>query len=205
EEGVIIEELVCTNRDCQAVIKSQNIRKVLQPSGFVTDAYVPASNDIQHQKFIPVEPAWVFVSADKAPLPNPAVGMMCYGTDGLVFNHSAGEYGDGFALCMTCGRAESMLPNGEFPKSLSPTGEHYPPRPTKDDKDQNNKRAPRPGRWQIHANCKFGGKSLECVVETNPPPPGAWRFNGEPGPGTRDSPSADVRLRRSLASILGIS
>lgn len=205
EEGVIIEELVCTNRDCQAVIKSQNIRKVLQPSGFVTDAYVPASNDIQHQKFIPVEPAWVFVSADKAPLPNPAVGMMCYGTDGLVFNHSAGEYGDGFALCMTCGRAESMLPNGEFPKSLSPTGEHYPPRPTKDDKDQNNKRLPCPGSGSIVPNVSLGAKYFTDVFELTLRHPERGEFIADTEQGRVIALTLSVALRASLASILGIS
>ncbi|MBN0308577.1 hypothetical protein JTL37_35460, partial [Pseudomonas aeruginosa] len=51
EEGLIkTDELTCSNVDCQSLIKPQNIRKVLQPSGFVTDAYESASNDIQHQK-----------------------------------------------------------------------------------------------------------------------------------------------------------
>ena len=66
EEGLVkTDELICTNNECLSVIKPSNIRKVLQPSGFVSDAYQSASNDIQHQKFIPVETAWVFVKALK--------------------------------------------------------------------------------------------------------------------------------------------
>lgn len=206
EEGVVKkEELICTNRDCQAVIKPQNIRKVLQPSGFVTDAYVSASNDVQNQKFIPVEPAWVFVTAEKTPLPNPAVGVMAYGTDGSVFHHSAGEHGEGFALCMSCGRAESMLPNGEFPKNLSPTGEHYPPRPTKDDKDHNNKRLPCPGSGSIVPNVSLGARYSTDVFELTLLHPERGEFIMDTEQGRAVALTLAVALRASLASILGIS
>src|SRR5690554_1996173 len=103
EGGLVNEaELVCTNSKYTASIKPSSIRRVLQPAGFVTDAYHSASNNIQHQKFIPVETSWLFVQADSAQLPNPALGSMAYGTDGHVFHHSSGENGAGFALCMSC-------------------------------------------------------------------------------------------------------
>src|SRR5699024_5000547 len=166
EEGLVNEaELVCTNSKCAASIKPSNIRRVLQPAGFVTDAYQSASNNIQHQKFIPVETSWVFVQADRTPLPNPALGSMAYGTDGRVFHHSSGENGAGFALCMSCGRAESMKTRDEFPDGLSPSGEHYPPRPSKEDKDQQSKRLPCQGSGSIMANISLGARSLTDVFE----------------------------------------
>src|SRR5690554_6406065 len=163
EEGIVKNgELACTNRNCGALIQEANIRKVLQPSGFVTDAYQPLSNDITHQKFIPVEPSWVFVNAPATPLPNPALGVMAYGAEGRVFHHSSGENRTGFALCMSCGRAESMTVDNDFPSTLSPTGEHVSPRPTKDDKDGDGKRLPCPGAGAI-----IPGVSLGAVTSTD--------------------------------------
>ncbi|MEB3736496.1 hypothetical protein ULF88_25925 [Halopseudomonas pachastrellae] len=125
EEGLVKgDALICTNRKCGATIKASNTRKVLEPAGFVTDAYVNATNDIEHQRYIPVEPSWIFVDAASVPLPNPALGSMAYGVNGRVFNHSLGATGAGYALCMSCGRAESMLAHDQFPPSLSPSSDH---------------------------------------------------------------------------------
>lgn len=206
EEGLVkVDELICTNNECCSRIKASNIRKVLQPSGFVTDAYQPASNNIQHQKFVPVETAWVFVKAQKSPLPNPAVGSMAYGTDGQVFHHSSGENGVGFALCMGCGRAESMLADGEFPRDLSPSGEHYPPRPTKEDKDQNNKRLPCQGSGNIVPNVSLGATSFTDVFELTLHHPVRGEYIADTDLGRRVAMTLAVALRSTLAEILGIS
>lgn len=206
EEGLVkADELTCSNVDCQALIKHQNIRKVLRPSGFVTDAYKPVSNDIQYQKFIPVETAWVFVNANKTPLPNPAVGAMTYGADGKVFHHSAGEHGTGFALCMSCGRAESMQSDGEFPRDLSPSGEHYPPRPTKEDKDQNNKRLPCQGSGSLLPKVSLGAVASTDVFELTLHHPVRGEFIEDSEPGRVIAMTLAVALRAALAEILGVS
>ena len=206
EEGLVrADELICTNSDCQSLVKPSNVRKVLQPSGFVTDAYQSASNDIQHQKFVPVETAWVFVKAGKTPLPNPAVGTMAYGTDGQVFHHSSGENGAGFALCMSCGRAESMLSADEFPLGLSPSGEHFPPRPTKDDKDQNNKRLPCQGSGNIVPNVSLGVTSLTDVFELTLRHPLRGEYIADNDQGRCIAMTLAVAMRSALAEILGIS
>ncbi|RPT44337.1 DEAD/DEAH box helicase [Pseudomonas aeruginosa] len=206
EEGLIkTDELTCSNVDCQSLIKPQNIRKVLQPSGFVTDAYESASNDIQHQKFIPVETAWVFVNANKTPLPNPAVGAMAYGADGKVFHHSSGEHGTGYALCMSCGRAESMQPDSGFPRDLSPSGEHYPPRPTKEDKDQNNKRLPCQGSGSILPSVSLGAVATTDVFELTLHHPVRGEFIADSAQGSAIAMTLAVALRAALAEILGVS
>lgn len=206
EEGLINpDELACSNAGCLAPIKHQNIRRVLQPTGFVTDAYRPVSNDIQHQKFIPVQPAWVFVKANRTPLPNPAVGVMAYGPDGKVFHHSAGENGAGFALCMSCGRAESMLSEGEFSRELSPSGEHYPPRPSKDEKDQNNKRLPCQGSGNILPNVYLGAVAFTDVFELTLHHPERGEYIGDSDQGRTIAMTLAVTLRTALAEILGIS
>ncbi|MGF6396140.1 DEAD/DEAH box helicase [Pseudomonas plecoglossicida] len=206
EEALVrADELTCSNVDCQALIKPQNIRTVLQPSGFVTDAYVSASNDIQHQKFIPVETAWVFVNASKTPLPNPAVGAMTYGTDGKVFHHSSGEHGTGFALCMSCGRAESMQADSTFPRELSPSGDHYPPRPTKEDKDQNNKRLPCQGSGSILPNVSLGTVATTDVFELTLHHPVRGEFIADSVQGGAIATTLAVALRSALAELLGVS
>lgn len=206
EEGLVkTGALTCTNNDCQAIIKPENRLSVLQPSGFVTDAYQTASNNIQHQKFIPVETAWVFVNAEKKPLPNPKVGLMAYGTSGQVFHHSAGEHGAGFALCMSCGRAESMLPEGIFPQGLSPEGTHYPPRPTKEDKDQNNKRLACQGSGSLMSNVTLGATAFTDVFELTLHHPLRGEYLVDTEQGRTIAMTLAVALRLSLASILGVS
>lgn len=206
EEGLINKaELVCSNSKCAASIKPSNIRRVLQPAGFVTDAYKPASNNIQHQKFIPVETSWVFVQADSAPLPNPALGSMAYGADGRVFHHSSGENGAGFALCMSCGRAESMKSRDEFPDGLSPSGEHYPPRPSKEDKDQQNQRLPCQGSGSIMANISLGARSLTDVFELMLRNPVSGEYLADTSEGRIIALTLAVALRSALAEVLGVS
>jgi DEAD/DEAH box helicase domain-containing protein len=205
EENLIkTNELLCTNRLCQEVIGVEHTRQVLQPAGFVTDAYETASNDIHHQKFIPVEPSWVFVDAERSALPNPLLGYMSYGMDGQVFHHSAGEFGTGYSLCLSCGRAESMNAVGEYPKKLSPSGSHFPPRPGKDDKDDNNKRLPCQGSGSLLPGISLGAKSFTDVFELvlRHPVRGEYISGEESVPITT---TLAIALRNSLSAILGIS
>nr|MDA3878369.1 helicase-related protein [Halothiobacillus sp.] len=206
EEGLVqADELICSNTVCQSPIKPQNIRNVLQPSGFVTDAYKSPSNDIAHQKFIPIQPAWVFVKANHSLLPNPAVGEMTYGSDGKVFHHSLGENGHGYALCMSCGRAESMDPNGEFPADLTPSGEHFPPRPLKEDRDQNNRRIPCPGSGKLLPKVSLGVVASTDVFELKLRHPTRGDFIAASEEGRSVAITLVVALRLALSSILGIS
>lgn len=84
-------DLFCTNDACGERITPENRRQVLQPAGFVTDAHAPVTNNIETMKFIPVVPAWVFVKAERVPLPNPLMGFMASGADGNVFQQSMGK------------------------------------------------------------------------------------------------------------------
>ena len=205
EENLIkTNELLCTNKLCQEVISAEYTRQVLQPAGFVTDAYESASNDIHHQKFIPVEPSWVFVDAERSSLPNPLLGHMSYGMNGQVFHHSTGEFGAGYSLCLSCGRAESMNALGEFPKTLSPSGEHYPPRPGKDEKDENNKRIPCQGSGSLLPGISLGANSLTDVFELvlRHPVRGEYISGKE---AVSIATTLAIALRNSLSAVLGVS
>lgn len=198
-------DLTCSNNDCLAKIKFENTRRIIKPSGFITDAYAPISNNIQFQKFIPVESAWVFVEASKIPLPNPVLGFMSYGANGQVIHHSNGENRQGFALCMSCGRADSMLSSGEYPFGLSPTGNHYPPRPSKEDKDESNRRLFCQGSGSILPNISLGATAFTDVFELVLHHPEQNEYIQDSEQGRIIAMTLAVALRSALAQTLGIS
>lgn len=92
---------------------------MIQPTGFVTDYYREPTNNISNNNYVPVQPSWVIASGTATPLPMPALGYMVADTNGKVFHHSSGLSGKGYALCMACGRAESMTAKGELPNALN--------------------------------------------------------------------------------------
>lgn len=203
EEGSARDELLCSNQDCQTPIKITNTRSVLQPSGFVTDCYEAPSNNIEQQRFMPVEPSWVFVNSNRVLLPNPAMGFMSSGVDGHVFHQSLGEHGHGYALCMACGRAESMHSSDDAPAGFA---DHFPPRPTKDDKDDNNKRILCQGGSHYLTNITLGTNTNTDVFELVLRHPVSGEYLKDSSETHRTiATTLVVALRKSLAEILGIA
>ncbi len=49
---------------------------------------------------------------------NPKLGQHRSSTKAHLFHHTSGEHGNGFAICLECGRAEPMLGSPD-PKALS--------------------------------------------------------------------------------------
>ncbi|MDH1169162.1 DEAD/DEAH box helicase [Pantoea agglomerans] len=195
--------ICCTNSVCGEKIIMNNRRQVLQPAGFVTDAHAPVTNNIETMKFIPVVPAWVFVKAEPVPLPNPIMGYMASGTDGHVFQQSLGSGGHGYALCLSCGRAESMLNENDAPKSMEA---HYPPRPGKADRDSQNQRLVCSGSTALMKNVTLGALARTDVFEIILRKP----QNGEYLPDNTEEGrivgmTLAVALRQALSGRLGIS
>ncbi|PVZ64544.1 DEAD/DEAH box helicase [Pelagibaculum spongiae] len=199
------DTLICTNSACQAEIAPENTRNVLEPTGFVTDAYAPVSNDIHHQKFIPMQAPWVFVAASVSVLPNPRLGHMTAGAEGKVFHYSAGEHGYGYALCMSCGRAESMLSADNFPDQLNPSAAHFPPRPGKHDKDESNKRVACRGSQSIRPCVHLGSVATTDVFELILRNPQTSEYIADTDQGKSVAITLAVALRASLAEVLGIA
>ena len=94
---------------------------VLRPSGFLTDFYEPTTNDISAQKYIRVERPRIQLEGESIALPDNRCGYIRFGHQGSVFYHSSGEHETGYAVCMACGRAESMTQQSELPLALRPT------------------------------------------------------------------------------------
>ena len=213
EEGMAkTETLVCSNNQCGAEIKPSNIKKVLVPAGFVTDAYESTTNNIEHQKYIPVEQPWVIVKgAPEVALPDPALGFMRSGSDGMVFHHSDGEFRTGYAVCMQCGRAHSMDKNEEFPKEFNPRESHRSPRPSKDDRYEENgihRIVDCGGQGSMQQNITLGAHGRTDVFELALRRPTNNEYlidDGENGTNRSVALTLAVALRFALASKLGVS
>jgi DEAD/DEAH box helicase domain-containing protein len=199
------DQVFCDNDRCGEKIKVKNQRKVLQPTGFVTDFYSSPSNDISAQSYIPVEPAWVSVAAEKINLANDNMGYMTAGSDGTVFHHTSGALGKGYALCMTCGRAESLDHNGDYPVNFNPIKRHQPLKASKKDKDgYGHHECEGSGTLMkdVHLGCHSKTDVFELVLK-NPK-------THEYIPDTKDfghivATTLAVALRAALAETLGVS
>lgn len=111
---------------CEAAIPSTQIKRVLRPMGFVTDFYESTTNDVSTQKYMPAERPLVYVSGSVIALPDPACGYVRFGEDGQIVVRSGGENGNGFAICMCCGRSESMTASNDVPNQMQPDEFHSP-------------------------------------------------------------------------------
>lgn len=100
---------------CNANIAPANIREFLEPAGFAVDFYKEPTNDITTQHFVPVEAPWINAMESWFPLTNPALGRFRTTTRGHIFHQSRGIYGNGYALCLECGRAEPMSSDDTLP------------------------------------------------------------------------------------------
>lgn len=96
----------------------------VQPSGFAVDFYSQPSNDITSQRVVPAREPWVSARGPFRALPDPRLGRFRVDSEGSIYYHSAGHYGEGYAICMACGRAGSMTADGHYPEGCTPTKPH---------------------------------------------------------------------------------
>ncbi|MCI5140771.1 MAG: DUF1998 domain-containing protein, partial [Candidatus Electrothrix sp. ATG1] len=110
--------MVGTCSSCSQEIEKGNILEFLEPAGFAVDFFSKPDNDINVQQFVPVESPWINAGGEWTCLANPELGRFRITTTGHIFHHSRGIHGEGYALCLACGRAEPMMPGGELPKKF---------------------------------------------------------------------------------------
>lgn len=108
------DQLVCNQ--CLNIIKQENKKEYITPDTFTVDFYSDVKNDVSTQTFIPVEKEWVTAGSDIRSLFRPELGDYRVSTEGSIFYHSSGIHGKGFAVCLRCGRSESMDSNGDLPQ-----------------------------------------------------------------------------------------
>ena len=100
---------------CHASILFENIERFLVPKGYAVDFNISPNNDLSTVPFSAVSDPWVNVPSDLRPLPNRELGFYRESTNGMIYFRNKGINGNGYALCLSCGRTESMAANGELP------------------------------------------------------------------------------------------
>jgi len=181
-------------QECGAGIRAENIREFLEPAGFSVDFYEDPDNDVTTQAFVPVEAPWISAHGDWLPLANPLAGRFRVSTRGHIFNHSSGIHGEGYAVCLVCGRAEPMVPGHSIPPIFD-----HPHRKLRGSKKGD---ATCPGSqesWKIKTGLTLGHETFTDVFEL--------QLKTEAGVWLQDKTAAltlAVALRDSLAEAMGV-
>ncbi|MEH6628886.1 MAG: DEAD/DEAH box helicase [Motiliproteus sp.] len=194
--------------DCGASISPDEQVEFLQPSGFAVDFYSSPSNDITTQHYIKPQDPWISARGEVRALPNPELGCYKVDTEGTIFHHSAGENGHGYAVCLECGRAESMTQTGGFPKSppLSPDLPHKKLRGKRSSgKKGDNAWCEGPERNLIKPNLHLGYKEHTDVFELYLKRPNENAYLFDNWDNRRLVQTLGVALRQGLADCLGIN
>lgn len=206
ESAVDCTELYCDNTDCGKKIPPKYTRQILQPAGFVHDYYVEPTNDVSSQQFIPVQEPWVVAKGEKRYLPNNVLGYMVADETGHVLHYSSGLHGHGYAICMTCGRAESQTHAHEFPKHFSPEVPHEPLKAVQSDKwDQDGKRLDCEGSLLVIKDLHLGSYVTTDVFELVLQHPETHEYLLVNEKNTKIALTLAVAVRKALAKQLGIS
>ena len=125
---------------------------------------------------------------------------MKYSHEGEVFYHSSGAGENGYAVCMSCGRAESMLVDNDFPKRLNPDSEHRPLRGNPKDDEK----LPCDGS-RILPNIHLGYSTITDVLELYIKNPIRNEFIPTDEEGHIVAYTLAVAVREALASELGVN
>lgn len=187
----------CTT--CGAKDRMLEKDKVLRPAGFLTDFFAEMSNDVSTQRFVPVQEPRVSVRGEAVALPDARCGHLVFGHEGHVFHHSRGEHESGFAVCMVCGRADSMVGPDILPASLRPGTTHWPLRGGRGTEEATC------SAESVMSNVHLGYQFLTDVLEVylKSPRNGEWIGTGDKA--RVAAATLGLALRESLAATLGIS
>jgi DEAD/DEAH box helicase domain-containing protein len=189
--------------ECGANIDQDHIKEYIEPIGFAVDFYSSPSTDISSQMYIPVQEPWVTANESLEALFDSRLGSYRNSSQGHIFNHSSGEFGNGFSVCLRCGKAESMSIDNEFPVDVQPGKPH---------KKLQGKSGPESNAWcegpdeayAIKSNVHLGATDQTDVFELYLKYPNENSYmrhrQGEPLPWT-----LAVVLRQALADIHGIN
>ncbi|MGU5712524.1 DEAD/DEAH box helicase [Aeromonas caviae] len=182
---------------CGASSAHLRIVRYLQPIGFATDIRYKPHNDVSSPAQLPYQDPRVLVpSAAWVALPDATLGRYRFSNSGELFHFSSGEHGQGYAICLSCGRTESQVEAGRTPEALAdPKRENSHLLLRGGSTDQANKTC----RGHVSKNLWLGYSSRTDMVEL--------QLNDENGLLIRNEVAARslaVALREGLAHALGI-
>jgi hypothetical protein len=142
----------------------------LEPAGFAVDIRYTHHNDINAPQYIPVrDPIISMKDADWVSLPAPSFGRYRTSPEGLIVHRTDGLHGNGYALCLRCGRADSMTQSGDLPSAFFDIkqGEARPHKRLRGGKN-NDKEIHCPGSdepWAIKKNLLLAAESRTEILE----------------------------------------
>ncbi|WP_163931414.1 DEAD/DEAH box helicase [Paraferrimonas sp. SM1919] len=202
-EELTVENIECNN--CGRPVLDTSIKKVLTPTGFVTNFYDEPDNNISNQHYVPIQPARLNIEGDKHALPNSSLGYMRYSANAEYFQHSSGEHGHGYAVCLKCGKAESMLDDDTFPSALKPDEPHTPIITTPNDRDENKRLLPCAGQNTVQPNIHFGCNTVTDAFELVLIHPITNEYIENTTDGKKIAHTLAVGFRNALTEKLGIN
>ena len=155
---------VCS--DCGEPLSKENWYEYLEPAGFAVDFFEEPSNNaslgvigLSHAE------ADVCACGPWISLGLPEAARFRCTTSGTVFHSARGLYGKGYAICLACGRVESISETGEIPSTMQ---HHKKLRGGKNENDPANHVCPacREGmQWKIKAPLWLAFESKTDVLE----------------------------------------
>lgn len=188
----------CSN--CGAPLSPKNWREYLEPAGFAVDFFrEPSNNPAPGATGLTLATADVCASGSWISLGYPEAARFRCTTSGTVFHSSRGLYGKCYAVCLACGRGESITETGEIPTTLQ---SHTKLRGGKNEDDPANHICPacqKGMQWKIKSPLWLACESKTDVLELQIRTENQLWLNDE----TQAFPIA-VALRDALAARIGI-
>jgi len=175
----------------------------LEPAGFSVDLYESPHNDVSTQTFVPVESPWINASGEWLALSNPQLGAHRVSSNGIVFSHSAGTNGLGYAICLACGRAEQMVSESDD----GVVQQDGPALPKIFQSPHRRLRGAQGGEtamcegsgFSIKPGMRLGHEAITDVLELM-----LYGLDGRPLPDRQTAFSLSVAIRSAIAEILGV-
>lgn len=194
---------------CGYQLEQDDTKRYLVPSGFAVDFRGKPHNDISNLRYIPVRSPWLSIRENSwLKLANPVLGQHRSSSQAHLFHYTAGEYGNGFAICLECGKSEPMLSS---PDGSASSNEQYLPKVFRADEQHNRLRGGRddnldpvcPGShnaWKIQRNVYLGHDATTDALEImlSDATTGTWLNDGVA------AYSIAVALRNAIAAQLGV-
>jgi DEAD/DEAH box helicase domain-containing protein len=150
--------------DCPACGEGNvNWRRYLQPAGFAADLRVEPHADADEVTYVPAEPAIVSARGTAwTALFDPARGRRRAQREGTVFFCSSAKPGEGYSICLFCGRAEPETSD----QNANPFKREHKPLMGKPDVDGYCSGSSRP--FSIQRNLRLGYEISTDVFELQP-------------------------------------
>ncbi|PMM86768.1 helicase [Vibrio breoganii] len=189
----------CTS--CESELDSKHFHRFLEPSSFSIDIRNKPHNDISKLVYVPFDDPWITVDdSDWKEVSNNPSAAFRDSHNGHIYYHSAGLSEAGYALCLECGRMESM-PNSDEVSPFEVLAKH---RRLRGGKGQINRDAEHTcegndKEFSIKGPVRLGHSTHSDVFELV-----LFNADGSPLKDRKTARSISVLLRNELADKLGI-